>query len=38
MFVEEDIALQREHPHLALEDRTGLREGAEGLDQAFLDP
>ena len=38
VLAEADIALQREHQHLALEDRTGLGEGAEGLDQAVLDP
>lgn len=38
MLVEEDIPLHREHPHRALEDRAGLGEGAEGLDQARLDP
>lgn len=38
VFIEENISLYREHPHLALKDRTSIGESAEGLDQTSLDP
>ncbi len=38
VFIEEDISVDWEHPHLPLKHRTRFREGAEGLDKACLDP